>query len=197
MARLSEINLGLYRTFLQPWRARGRRPSSRRELLRRLHPSRLQFELFSDRNPLHGAGRRPGRARRAPTAGRSPPDNPFLAAQEPISAQIVAALDGWRDWRDAVGRGDLPCDATARRCSRRCSACAPATRRRAPGRAASPRQLAFVQQRIAELKARMGQGGLREAFVRAIIYVRLPELAADERGFAVLQQGARGAREPT
>ena len=34
----------------------------------------------------------------------------------------------------------------------------------------------------------MGQGGLREAFVRAMIYVRLPELAADERGFAVLQK---------
>ena len=34
----------------------------------------------------------------------------------------------------------------------------------------------------------MGQGGLREAFVRAIIYIRLPELAADERGFTVLSK---------
>ena len=34
----------------------------------------------------------------------------------------------------------------------------------------------------------MGQGGLREAFVRAIVYIRLPELAADERGFAVLSK---------
>ena len=34
----------------------------------------------------------------------------------------------------------------------------------------------------------MDQGGLREAFVRAIIYIRLPELAADERGFTVLSK---------
>ena len=55
-----------------------------------------------------------------------------------------------------------------------------------PGR--EPEEIAFVQQRIAELEGRMGQGGLREAFVRAIIYIRLPELAADERGFAVLSK---------
>ena len=34
----------------------------------------------------------------------------------------------------------------------------------------------------------MDQGGLREAFVRSIIYIRLPELAADERSFAVLSK---------
>jgi hypothetical protein len=34
----------------------------------------------------------------------------------------------------------------------------------------------------------MDQGSLREAFVRSIIYIRLPELAADERSFAVLSK---------
>jgi hypothetical protein len=48
--------------------------------------------------------------------------------------------------------------------------------------------VAFVQQQIAEIKGRMDQGGLREAFVRSIIYIRLPELAADERSFTVLSK---------
>ena len=32
---------------------------------------------------------------------RSPPDNPFLGMQKSMSEQIVAALDAWRDMRDA------------------------------------------------------------------------------------------------
>ena len=35
---------------------------------------------------------------RAPAA----PDNPFIALQESASGQIVAALDAWRDIRDAM-----------------------------------------------------------------------------------------------
>ena len=92
VARLSEINLGLYRTFLQPWVRAATTPRSA-DLLRRLHPARLQFELFSDRNPLLApvaAMAEQVRANRRPAAA----DNPFLAAQELVSGQIVAALDG-------------------------------------------------------------------------------------------------------
>ena len=128
------------------------------------------------------------RADRRPVAA----DNPFLAAQKPLSGQVVAALDGWRDWRDAMVEATFHAiygsPVVQALLGLRASDAPPRAR---PGR--EPEEIAFVQQRIAELKARMGQGGLREAFVRAIIYVRLPELAADERGFAVLQQGARGA----
>jgi hypothetical protein len=34
----------------------------------------------------------------------------------------------------------------------------------------------------------MDQGGPREAAIRALIYVRLPEKAADERGFEMLRR---------
>jgi hypothetical protein len=34
----------------------------------------------------------------------------------------------------------------------------------------------------------MGEGGLREAFIRALIFIRLPQLAADERSFNMLQK---------
>src|SRR5512144_2855857 len=53
-ARVSEINLALYRTFAQPMvRAMMSAPAA--EWLRRLHPLRLQYELLSDANPLMAA----------------------------------------------------------------------------------------------------------------------------------------------
>ncbi len=185
VARLSEANLGLYRTFLQPWVRAATTPQGA-ELLRRLHPDRLQFELFSDRNPLLApvaAMAEQVRANRRPAA----PDNPFTAAQDHVSGQIVAALDGWRDWRDAAVEATFHATYGSpllqAMLGLRASDAPPRAR---PGR--EPEQIAFVQHEIADLTARMGQGGPREAFVRAMIYVRLPELAADERGFAVLQK---------
>jgi hypothetical protein len=51
LARLSEINLGLYRTFWQPWvRASVTEPTA--EAIRAMHPNRLRFGLFSDQNPF-------------------------------------------------------------------------------------------------------------------------------------------------
>ena len=49
-ARVSEINLSLYRTFMQPMvRALVNAPMV--EWTRQMHPLRLQYELFSDQNP--------------------------------------------------------------------------------------------------------------------------------------------------
>ena len=185
VARLSEINLGLYRTYLQPW-VRAATTEQSAQLLRQLSPARLQFELFSDKNPLMAsvaAAAELARAGRRPVAA----GNPFLAAQQAVSDQIVAALDGWRDWRDSMVEATFHATygspVTQALLGLRASEDPPRAR---PGR--EPEEIAFVQQRIAELEGRMGQGGLREAFVRAIIYIRLPELAADERGFAVLSK---------
>ena len=185
VARLSEINLGLYRTLLQPWiralvtpeRAAGRR---------QLSPSRLQYELISDENPLL-----------APLAGMAeevrgnrqpvPPDNPFLAFQDMWSEQIVAALDTYRDIRDAAGEAAFHAfygsPMVQAMLGLRASDAPPRAR---PGH--EPEELAFVQEHKRALLARMSEGGLREAFIRALIYVRLPQLAADERSFNMLQR---------
>jgi hypothetical protein len=45
-----------------------------------------------------------------------------------------------------------------------------------------------VQKRIAELKSRIPLGGLREAVVRALIYVGMGRRAVDERGFETLRR---------
>jgi hypothetical protein len=47
---------------------------------------------------------------------------------------------------------------------------------------------AMVERQIAELKARMAQGGLREAAIRAMLYIAMADGSADERAFAVLRQ---------
>ena len=51
VARVSEINLGLYRTFVQPW-VRLWANEGFAEWMRRLHPLRLQYEMFSHANPF-------------------------------------------------------------------------------------------------------------------------------------------------
>lgn len=53
VARLSEINLGLYRTFLQPW-VKMMVNEQTAEWLHKTHPLRLQYELFSNANPFMG-----------------------------------------------------------------------------------------------------------------------------------------------
>ena len=46
----------------------------------------------------------------------------------------------------------------------------------------------LVQRRIAELKVRIPVGGLREAVIRALLYVGLPRAAVDERGFEAVRR---------
>ena len=109
-------------------------------------------------------------AHRRPAAA----DNPFAAAQDLVSGQIVAALDGWRDWRDAAVEATFHATYGSpllqAMLGLRASDAPPRAR---PGR--QPEELAFVRQEIADLTARMVQGGPREAFIRAMIYIRLPK----------------------
>ena len=47
---------------------------------------------------------------------------------------------------------------------------------------------AFVAERAEELMGNVGEGGPREAAIRAALYIRMPEGMADERGFRLLQR---------
>ena len=47
---------------------------------------------------------------------------------------------------------------------------------------------AFVAERASELMRNVGDGGPREAAIRAAFYIRMPEGVADERGFRLLQR---------
>jgi hypothetical protein len=54
--------------------------------------------------------------------------------------------------------------------------------------AKDPAYLARVAERIEELRDQIDKGGAREAVIRALIYVRMPEGVVDERGFNFLQR---------
>jgi hypothetical protein len=183
--RVSEINLGLYRTLLQPF-VKAFANEQTAEWLHQLNPSELPFELFSDRNPLM---RQIAQLAEQVHQQRQPaaPDNPLLQVQARVSEGIIAALDGWRDWRDrsleqiflALYSAPLLQALVGMRASED-------SPRRHPG--VEPERLAFIQQRIAELKARIAEGGLREAAIRSLVYIGLAGPGVDERAFNTLRQ---------
>jgi pimeloyl-ACP methyl ester carboxylesterase len=185
VARLSEVTRGLYRSTTQPL-IRALATEQGAEGLRRLHPLRLGYELFSDRNPavkpLASEAERV-RNNRQPVSA----DNPFLQWEKIFSDWITASLDAFRDWRDMLTEqtffglyGQPWLQALL---GLRASDEPP---RQHPGRDSD--QAAFVERRIEELRAKMEQGGPREAAIRALIYVRMPEKAADERAFEMLRR---------
>jgi hypothetical protein len=184
-ARFSEVNLALYRTFAQPIvRALVSAPVA--ETLQRMHPLRVQYEVFSNANPFMApvaAMAEEVRKNRRPVA----PDNPFLVMQETVSKQIVAALDGWRDFSEAVAErtfltvyGSPALQAAV--------GIDPADTRPLRKPAKNRLYQELVQKRIAELKAHIPVGGLREAVVRALIYVSLGRGFVDDRGFATIRR---------
>jgi hypothetical protein len=184
-ARLSEVNQGLYRTFASPaMRAAGTEQSA--EALRRLHPNRLRFEMFSDQNPAMAAVAAWAewvRANRQPVSD----DNPLLGFERLASAAIADGLEAWGKARDAWAEqiflgtygsawlqavlGLRADDTVAKR--------------------GVERDLALEAEKTrmaAHLRERVETGGLAEAAVRALLYVLIPERKADERGFNELQQ---------
>lgn len=183
--RISEINLGLYRSFVQPWVRQWFTPPVA-EWMRRMHPLRLPYEMISDLNPLVAAV--------APLAGqvreeRRPvsPDNPFLAAEKLFSRNVVAALDMWRDLRDdaietafmAVYGSPLVQDLAG-------LGGREGPPRKHPG--VYPEHRAFMAHRAQELRAMLECGGLREACVRMLIYVAQGQGGIDERCFKLIRR---------
>jgi hypothetical protein len=184
-ARVSEINLALYRNFAQPFvRAVVNAPIA--DWIRQLHPLRLQYELFSDANPMM-----------APVAAiaeqvrndRRPvnQDNPFLKIQASASRQIVTALNAWQEMSERLAeRGFLTIYGSS---LLQAAVGIDPKGIRSPRKAArSPLHHELLQKRIAELKSSISIGGVREAVVRALLYAGADRAAIDERGFEVVRR---------
>jgi pimeloyl-ACP methyl ester carboxylesterase len=187
VARVSAITQGLYRTCLSPL-VRQMASDYSASWLRRMHPHRIRFEAFSDRNPLLGPVAQMAdavRAQRRPAAT----ENPFLALQKAVAEQITDALDGYRDLRDQMYEtlfltvyGSPILQATVGLRSDE------AISRRRIGRDVT--REAAAARAAAEIETHIARGGPREAALRALIYVALgrSERWADQRGFAMLRQ---------
>jgi hypothetical protein len=104
-----------------------------------------------------------------------------------VSRQIVAALDGWRDFTEACaermffgvyGSPTLQAAAGIDQGAMR------------PLRKAAKDRLhdELVATRVAELKSRVAAGGLREGTVRALLYAGMARGGIDERGFEAVRR---------
>jgi hypothetical protein len=185
VARVSEITQGAYSTLMRP-AVRAMVTETSAELMRRSHPNRLRFAMFADENPFMRPIADWAEAVRANRRAATP-DNPFLAFEHMMSDMITSGLEMWGKARDAATETfffntygspilqamvGLRADETS--VSRRIG--------RDVAREAAAKQAAVL------LEQRIDQGGLIEAAVRALLYVRLPEAKVDERGFAALKQ---------
>ena len=184
VARLSEINLGLYRTFTEPWvRAAATEPMA--EAMRRLHPNRLRFELFSDRNPFMAAIKPMAnqvRANRKPVSA----ENPLLAVEKQASSWITAGLESWGQIRDSMTEAFFLTTYGSPLLQAMVGLGAQSD--------GAPRQVErdlLREAGAAELRSRLDrkfeEGGVEEAVLRALIHVRRPDGGFDERGYRILK----------
>ncbi len=184
-ARLSEINLALYRAFLQPM-VRAMVTPQMAHMMEKAHPLRLGYEMLAPSNPLAGAIAQAAeqvRADRKPAA----PDNPFLAMRKQVSDAVVSALESWRETVEKASeqaflaiygspalQAAVGVDPQGRR------------RPRQAPKSAILRDLS--ERRLEELRARMGEGGLREAIIRAAFDVGMARGGADERAWTLMHK---------
>ena len=188
VARLSEVNESLYQSFLRPAVRAAVNPMIA-EIIRQMHPDRMRFAWFSDRNPFI--------ATIAPLAEAIRQDrrtvaenNPLLAFERLTSNWIETSLKLWGQARDQlveqfflnaysspllqslVGlnaeNGDL-----YRHIERDVAREAAASRAHA------------------ELEGAIDRGGVIEAFVRALCHIAEPSGEIDDQGFAALREVGR------
>ena len=198
-ARISEINLGLYQTFLQPV-VRAAAGETTAVFLRDTHPHRLRFATFSDRNPSMAsvkAAAETVRAHRKPVAE----DNPFVAMERIGSAWITTWLEFRRRHAGRHDRGLVP--------QRLCVALASGdrwprrrTRRRKPSRGARPQSRSGGHE-----IARNARTSLRSGWARRGLLARAdlhsPAGGLDRRArlqhaqdYPRIAQGGSAARQP-
>jgi hypothetical protein len=182
--RVSEMNLKAYQKYVQPW-VRSMVTPQMAERMRNRHPLRTQYENFSSQNPVMAGvqnAAEKAREERKPAAA----DNPFLAFQEMMSRQIVSSLDQWRDSQEALSEAMF----LAVYGSPALQAAVGVDRQAAPSRRREmdPKHRQLLQARIAELKSKIGSGGIREAGIRALLYVGSARGMMDERSLEALRR---------
>jgi hypothetical protein len=150
-----------------------------------LHPLRVQYEALAGDNAVTKAiAEAADNAREHRKAVAA--DNPFLALQETVSKNIVSALDHWRDAQEALSETlfltiyGSPVVQAAVGIDPRSDP--------SPKPELTADQRKRLDTRIAELKSRIGSGGLRECLVRALLYVGMARGMVDERGAEALRR---------
>lgn len=183
-ARISEINLALYRNLWQPW-VRAWSTSTSAQWAQAMHPMRLGYEHWSDRQPLAGVVKQLAETvlqQRQPVAT----DTPFWQAQTRFSDAIVQALDQYRDQRDAwygwffdSVYGAPAVQALAGQSSQVTESVGPVR----PQPCDTPEHQAYLQEQLRQLEHSTDEGGLPEAVMRALCHIFAVRGEADGRHF--------------
>ena len=167
VAKLSEINLSIYRTFMQPF-VRAMTNHQTADMAQALNPLRLSYTIFADKSPWMKGVQMLAESMatmRKPVAA----NNPFLALQTQISDQITAALDAYRMARDRMSeqmffgfygssfvQGLLGLNGSSEV---------------RPSPSTSLEKQAAQQARMDAYAAKLQTGGFDEALIRAVLYV--------------------------
>lgn len=183
--RVSEISHGLYKTGLQPI-LQNACTEENAELLHGMHPLRLGYEIFSDKNPVMAPVAEMAdeiKNQRRPVAE----DNLFLSWQNTFSEWVTESLNIYRDTRDALVEQTFfniysqPMVQAALGLGTQDIAA-----RTHPGH--DPGRIERHRQRQMELLGKMDEGGPEEATIRALVYLNRAQGAVDEREFEKLRR---------
>ena len=183
--RVSEVNLALYRAFVQPAvRAASTAPFA--EWMRRMHPLRLQYEIFSDANPVMATASvlaEQVRQSRRPVGS----SNAFVKVQEDVSRHIVAALDGWRQFSE-VWAERLFMNIYGSPILQAVAGVGPADNQSVRKMPKSKLHEDLLQKKKEELLSRISAGGLPAAMTRALLFAGKARAAIDERSFEMVRR---------
>jgi Protein of unknown function (DUF3141) len=177
VAKLSELNLSIYRSFLQPFaRALSNQPLA--DMSHALNPMRLGYTIFANNNPwMKGVQQMAAEVstHRRPVAA----DNPFLGLQTQASDKIIASLDAYRAARDKFSEQTFfgfygsPFVQTLLGLNEQSEV--------RPVPSISPERLASREALSHADAANLQAGGLDAALTRAVLYVNAAEHMLDQR----------------
>ena len=184
-ARVSEVNLTLYRAFVQPFvRAIGSAPVA--QWMRALHPLRMQYALFPNANPFATVLQEAAKGARD-NRQVIEPDNPFLAAEKFVSEQITSNLDLWRRSNEMLAESVFLA-VYGSPALQEAVGIDPSSSKPQPEAGEPTFHRELLKSRIEDLRSRIGTGGLRECLVRGMLYVGMSRGGADERTLAAIRR---------
>lgn len=183
--RVSEINQGMYDTFLSPWvRLFSSRASA--EFMRATHSARLERNFWSDLNPwLWGLGAMASSVRQ--TRRQADEQNLFRVQERMFVTQMEMALDQWRDLRDAMYERSFKAIYESPWLAAMVGLAGKEGRPHL-SRANAAQREAYRTLKLAEVRAHIGEGSRLDAWLRMLMFQGWDEGVVDERPYRLLKR---------
>lgn len=180
-AKVSNINLALYRQFLQPW-VKTYSTKESAQLLSSLHPLRLGFSVWSDKHPYASAVAASAEQVKKHRVA-SDTSNPFWQLQELYSNYLIKSLDLYRDCRDAVYEASFYSIYGSPFIQAIAGFSGDEQQPARPHPCNTLGHKHHIQTELAKFATQQTSGGLSEALARSLSYIFYERGEADERHF--------------